>query len=245
MHKNDLEWELEDDDNTDGDGGSDISDSRKWSQARTCGLCNAPEWRGSAEEVMMMVVMIFQTPESEVKPGPAIQAPEWPGVSNGGYDDNTDDDGGDDISDSRRWSRARTCCPCTRTGWGSEERWLVQTQQQVATQPPLSGDVTDAKVQLQPTMGECQALDSLCNRQDSLWDTVTTHRGQCRALDSLCNRQDSLWGTESNSNSRLFCEVEKKKKGWPPPHPPHPPENPHKREVGMQVVSRFGPAVRR
>ena len=39
-----------------------------------------------------------------------------------------------------------------QNGLGSEERWLVQTQQQVATQPPLSGDVTDAKVQLQPTM---------------------------------------------------------------------------------------------
>ena len=48
--------------------------------------------------LMVMVVVIFQTPESEVKPGPAVCActrMTW--VSRGGYDD-----GGDDISDSRK-----------------------------------------------------------------------------------------------------------------------------------------------
>ncbi|KAK7099742.1 hypothetical protein V1264_022800 [Littorina saxatilis] len=39
-----------------------------------------------------------------------------------------------------------------QNGMESEEKWCVKTQQLVATQPPLNGDVTDAKNQLQPTM---------------------------------------------------------------------------------------------
>lgn len=61
-----------------------------------------------------------------------------------------------------------------QNGLGAEEKWMVQTQQQVATQPPLSGDVVDAKNQLQSTM-VCTVIIHSHSEHGSYSDTLRIH----------------------------------------------------------------------
>lgn len=52
-------------------------------------------------------------------------------------------------------------------GLEAEEQWLEQMQKTVASQPPLTGDVVDAKNQLQTTMVRAWKQISLCRHKNT------------------------------------------------------------------------------